>query len=107
MKKKMNPKVKKKRVKALRSGEYCQTAGQLVDEYGYCCLGVLAEECGEPELWKYSNYDKEWVYSGSVSDLRKSKSEFNLSAKDRNKLMDMNDSGKSFEEIADWIEENL
>ena len=48
---KMNPRIKKKWVAALRSGEYEQGTGQLVrriegyegeeDTYKFCCLGVL------------------------------------------------------------------
>lgn len=30
-------------IKALRSGKYKQTTGQLQDNHGYCCLGVACE----------------------------------------------------------------
>jgi len=33
----------KKWVRALRSGEYSQTTGQLQDDRGHCCLGVACE----------------------------------------------------------------
>lgn len=39
----MNKKVKKKWVKALRSGKYKQTRETLKDKHGYCCLGVLCD----------------------------------------------------------------
>lgn len=37
----MNPKVKKQWLKALRSGEYNQGRGALVEDNNFCCLGVL------------------------------------------------------------------
>lgn len=39
----MNPQVKAKWIDALRSGEYSQTDGALQDEHGFCCLGVLCD----------------------------------------------------------------
>jgi hypothetical protein len=39
----MKKSVMKKWVKALRSGEYKQTKGDLQDSKGYCCLGVLCD----------------------------------------------------------------
>lgn len=39
----MNPKVKSKWVKALRSGKYKQDKGTLKSGKGYCCLGVLTD----------------------------------------------------------------
>ncbi len=51
---KMDPAIKAKWVKALRSGEYEQTRQRLHDSTGYCCLGVLcdlhAKETGN--AWK-------------------------------------------------------
>lgn len=55
---KMNPWVKKKWIKALRSGEYEQTQEYLATEEGYCCLGVLVEECA-PEFIKDGRVDLE------------------------------------------------
>lgn len=39
----MKQEVKKKWIKALRSGEYKQTRERLKDNKGYCCLGVLCD----------------------------------------------------------------
>lgn len=43
----MNPEIKAKWVAALRSGEYLQGTGQLLNTYSgaskYCCLGVLCD----------------------------------------------------------------
>lgn len=39
----MKPDIKKKWVKALRSGKYRQTTNTLKSEAGFCCLGVLSD----------------------------------------------------------------
>ena len=39
----MNPDIKTKWVAALRSGQYKQIGGELCNETGFCCLGVLCE----------------------------------------------------------------
>lgn len=39
----MDPKWKKRWVKALRSGKYKQDTGQLKSNEGFCCLGVLCD----------------------------------------------------------------
>jgi hypothetical protein len=39
----MDPKWKKRWVKALRSGKYKQDVGQLKSNQGFCCLGVLCD----------------------------------------------------------------
>lgn len=117
---KMNPEVKKLWLAELRSGKYLQANGQLLvdtewdDDQGdinlpqpkYCCLGVLCLINGSPEVpsdaempeqktikWAgltYNKLDKEWEYEGTAKI-----------------LADMNDNGKTFAEIADWIEEKL
>lgn len=50
----MNPDVKAKWIERLRSGLYPQTKGNLQDQDGFCCLGVLCDLSGlgqwtEPE----------------------------------------------------------
>lgn len=44
---KMNPKLKKKWLAALRSGKYRRGLAQLKDGNRYCCLGVLCEVSGQ------------------------------------------------------------
>jgi hypothetical protein len=55
---KMKEKYKKKWLKALRSGEYDQTIGQLASDDGYCCLGVLCEVVAQdhPDMHDYIDY---------------------------------------------------
>lgn len=103
---------------ALRSGEYKQTLYKLwrptTDSLaiigkrssGYCCLGVAGIICGVPShyLAKYTQYAS--FASGLEIDLVP----WELHT-DKNKafvttLMSMNDSGKTFTEIADWIEDH-
>lgn len=39
----MNPEIKDRWLEKLESGEYDQTSGELRNDEGYCCLGVLCE----------------------------------------------------------------
>lgn len=92
--------LKAKWLGALRSGEYEQCVGMLKNETGYCCLGVLhkvkfAEE--PPVMYQLPS-------SGILPDV--DVDDYPLQNPSQ-LLADMNDSGKTFSEIADWIEENL
>jgi hypothetical protein len=80
----MNHKIKRKWCAALRGGTWTQIKGQYHDaEQGRCALGVLRD-----------------VLSNNVSD--------HIEGPARLKIAKMNDlDGKSFGEIADWIEGNL
>lgn len=88
----MRPDLKKEWVKALRSGEYKQCQGNLHGATGtHCCLGVLdvIVKAKEPNtrngpLLK-AFYKIDWGTFIRMND----------------------DEGKSFNEIADWIEENV
>lgn len=101
----------------LRSGEYRQGKSALrkrgVEQDSFCCLGVLCEiavedgkvhrsETPEAVGWNYS-YDEE---SAVLPLALEYSSGINPGA--RQELMDMNDvQGKTFSEIADWIDANL
>ena len=97
---------KEKWLKGLRSGEYKQGKGQLRTKDGkYCCLGVAAvvngmqmDRCGEGLL------DEKGHFRG-YNPIAKIIGDDNVGT-----LYQMNDSmtdGKTFEEIADWIEKNI
>lgn len=65
----MNQEIKQRWVSALRSGKYQQGQGQLRDNNGYCCLGVLCD------LWVREGHgrwdlikDMWWVTNGSRSN---------------------------------------
>jgi len=110
---KIKKSVKKRWVKALRSGKYKQGVYALCaydedDALRYCCLGVLVEEevGGHWILHQdFGTYSLDG-YSDVFPD--EAAKEIGLSDAAHDKLTQLNDiSGKSFEEIADWIEENL
>ena len=96
----MNPELKEKWVKALRSGEYKQAFLSLRSGQSYCCLGVLCvvagltitdDGCGVDIAGKPSGYLPIKELIGHDPDL----------------FWDKNDGGMPFPEIADYIEQNL
>lgn len=95
----MDAEMKAKWVAALRSGEYKQVRMVLRSEDGFCCLGVLNEACGLPQTYHPTTTcfgdrrpNAPWGFDDNVSL----------------KLQWMNDrEGKTFSEIADWVEANL
>jgi len=106
---------------ALRSGEYKQTTGSLynIQDQGYCCIGVAARIKYPLHYLK----DKNDRYAGTLqgnnkcinSDtkykLSKIPQELKRSVNANNfvsQLVNLNDDEEySFEEIAEWIEENV
>lgn len=95
----MDPELKARWVAALRSGQYKQGHNFMFWDGGFCCLGVLAMESGASES---DIHDRTGVLdTGSVTALDR------LGWDCRQQLAVMNDHGKSFAEIADWIEANL
>lgn len=101
--------IKQKWVEALRSGKYTQSRSRLRSDSGYCCLGVLCDVI-EPAEWRChttelsSGIINNWSYGDNETDnyitLR---GDMPITQK----LIDMNDTeGKTFSEIADYIEES-
>lgn len=133
----MNKKVKKKWLRWLRSGQYDQIAGMMCAETtdgdnSFCCLGVLsnihAETYGKscwdgPDIEKSGSYvrtvkgaDGSRVkrkiapleYRGHQDALPLAVTRWSgLSGNDQEILATMNDRGKTFIQIADYIEKNL
>ena len=108
----MNPEIKAKWLEALRSGKYEQGTSYLRDGESYCCLGVLCEISGL----------NDWVptealafhYNASLTSLPVNvmgwsglKSGDPLISEIGRTLGALNDIGRSFEEIADYIEKYL
>lgn len=113
----MNPEVKAKWVAALRSGEYEQAKGVLRKADSYCCLGVLCDLSGIDTWAKDVEDMNDWVYDRFFSSLPYSVRDWaGLDSEDpqvwkddstQARLSDLNDSGKTFAEIADIIEREL
>lgn len=114
----LNPELKVKWLEALRSGDYPQDIGELRSKDGWCCLGVLAYVAGVDEC-RLRNQDTLSASNVKRDDLlgpwdKPEYSPINFSSSKpetlittQRKLAAMNDEGKSFGDIADWIEANL
>jgi len=100
----MDPELKKEWIEALRSGEYEQ--GQLAlcsQEDKFCCLGVLYDLTDAywlPPRGRRSGWRTEHGSTGAFGNEIIGHEVVNI-------LIGMNDDGETFEEIADYIEENL
>jgi len=108
---------KEKWLEALRSGDYKQIGSELCAGGKYCCIGVAGKVLGMRDstleangTFDTDNDGKDWngnfkymkskVPSSILGSIRSSETVATLTH--------MNDSeGKSFDEIADWIEDNL
>jgi hypothetical protein len=118
----MDTELKTKWVKALRSGKYESCQARLVSPGGdaFCCLGVLADVQGC--VWKDAPHSylalapimprgrKTWNCAGNGSgdgEYLKPERAGGLALTAQVYLAKMNDEGKSFKQIADWIEANL
>lgn len=97
-------------ITALRSRKYTQGQGRLrVDmgagKFSYCCMGVLCDVVA-PQEWKEDS-----SHSTAYSTSFPSHTVVQVTGFDRQQeqhLAMLNDSeGKSFDQIADWIEANL
>lgn len=103
----MNPEVKIKWLEALRSGKYKQGKGCLRAGDSFCCLGVLIDVV-DPEGWcadRFQGYVHKYASSNAMPNtVLRNKLELPL---DLNILSGMNDRGKSFNEIADYIEARI
>lgn len=119
----MDKAIKRKWVKALRSGKYKQGKGHLKDERGrFCCLGVLCNII-DPKGWSSSADDGGFAYTydeetedGEIPSTLRHK--VGISFDHTTHLITMNDgrepghyegaaSRRRFSTIATWIEENL
>lgn len=118
----MKPAIKQKWLSALRSGMYKQCDGFLAVPAGekgtsakpeFCVLGVLAEISGVPrELdeeegcykFKFGKTSRSESTGFPSADFAK---KVGMSPSTMSKLYERNDSGESFKELADYIEENL
>lgn len=113
----MDAKVKGEWVAALRSGKYrqgqhCLSRRDNSKHVRYCCLGVLCEITPDVKRVRPNPFrgDHEYVFEGASSDtelpspLRQS---MGITRTQEGDLINMNDDGQPFSQIADWIEKNL
>ena len=112
----MNQQVKQKWLSALRSGDYQQTRQYLHKEDGFCCLGVLCDLYGKEHNveWKLMNNNHFYVFQDETACPPLSVVEWagiegsNPYICSRSvTLAELNDTGSTFNEIADIIEEHL
>ena len=121
----MEPEIKAEWIKRLRSGDYVQGINALRDNYDkHCCLGVLCEIAVEREITeRWENYaewpgtyaygsndddslktgtmpDEVWKWAGLYDDVGSYKDNYN----DVATLTHLNDTGSTFDEIANVIE---
>jgi hypothetical protein len=135
LKTKMNPEVKQKWIDALRSGKYDQGSEKLRSVQGYCCLGVLCDlyskeqskdwdfvECEETNL-QPKDY---WYFEGESEFLPDSVREWaGMACKNpsvrvdvtdnddeddwfyHDEIANLNDSGYTFKELSNVIEQQF
>lgn len=109
----MNPNYKRAWIDALRSGEYTQGTTYLKrywEKSGtttHCCLGVLCV-VGKVKQHKPDSLGRVAFDGDNVHLTKALAKKFGLDQSVQEELMTMNDQdGKSFAEIADYIEKNL
>ena len=121
----MKPEIKQKWLNALRSGEYTQSQERLRSDDGYCCLGVLCDlYIDENKGYDWSEDVNHYLFISHNSDsyyednylpfpvmewacLKDSNPIVIDNDGGRVALSDLNDTGVSFNEIADYIEKQL
>ena len=113
----MNKRIKKLWIKALRGGEYKQARGCLRTKSGHCCLGVLTDIYRKIEHKGRWRRDDEWM--AFIVDDETAEVTLPNTVVEWAGLRDidpklggtraarLNDSGKSFDYIADKIDKYL
>jgi hypothetical protein len=103
----MDAELKAKWVEALRSGKYKQTKNRLQRDGKFCCLGVLCEVAGLSSKIEEDGKVYYTTAAGSQLGFSLPAGEFGFSMAIQNALTDMNDHGKRFKTIANWIEKYI
>jgi hypothetical protein len=103
----MDKQTKKDWIKALRSGEYPQGYGKLHSSEGkFCCLGVLCDIALD-SWWELDSSGEKYKLGGGYSYMPPIDLIDDLGPEVCLRLANLNDKGKSFDEIAAYIEINL
>lgn len=117
----MNKRIKKKWLKALRSGEYTQTRGVLHNDNGFCCLGVLCDIYAKEKKIDWKRKDSFYLLEDSPeywtglskkvmlwADLKDSYPQFHFKTTGPSSLVTLNDERDfSFKQIANVIDRYL
>ena len=108
----MNPKIKARWLKALRSGRYKQAKGQLRKADSFCCLGVLCDLARKSKInkWDGEFFDgiedvppmSVWNWAGLMGP-----NPVVMTRKGPETLSALNDRGVKFSTIANYIEKSL
>lgn len=107
----MKQDIAKKWVKALRSGKYKQTKEVLFNGTGYCCLGVLCEVVGMSPTrdLRGFHYDNMGLLlpeaAMQLSGIKTDGADLIIAGR-YTTLANQNDHGKSFKQIANFIEKH-
>ena len=134
LKTKMNPEVKQKWIDALRSGKYEQGSEKLRTVTGYCCLGVLCDLYSQEHntQWEFRGIEEtnlqpmDYWYFGDQSEflpesvmdwagLKTPNPNVRIDVEDgdednwyyQDEIANVNDSGYSFNQIAEVIQQQL
>lgn len=102
----MTPELKQQWIDALRSGKYLQGKRRLRgSDTNFCCLGVLCDIV-EPGEWAPFKDDAGFTHHGCLGYLpEKIQRSVRLTDSTVAHLMEMNDFGQSFGQIAAFIDE--
>jgi hypothetical protein len=104
----MDAEIKRKWVEALRSGEYRQSRSLLRRGNAFCCLGVLCDLVANQVdgEWRHNDFvlGDSQVFGMPPEEVR---TFAGMTRDAENFVANMNDGGKSFAEIADYIERHL
>lgn len=107
----MKPEIKEKWLEALRSGRYKQGNSYLKNyKNEFCCLGVLCDLV-DPSGWEMEENENPlfFLFDNSASylsnDFISKIGKFSIEM--MYELAKMNDTGKSFKKIADYIEKEI
>ena len=111
----MRVEIKQMWLDALRSGEYKQGQGALHIDHSFCCLGVLCDLHRKNSInrldWEFNRRDNRFEYEGEAGELPNIINDWaginNIQKLIFSKLINCNDSGSTFAEIADIIEAEL
>jgi hypothetical protein len=109
----MKADIKEKWVAALRSGKYNQGRAYLKDAAGnYCCLGVLCDILPGGK-WRKQEGRAFSIYIDNIGEVNTRSlnlsllSQIDLPDWEQHQLIGMNDTGREFKAIADYIEGQL